>query len=272
MIGICRHRTTADIRVHKMLEDRTPPDVTDLSSGIPPEDQALLDAYSRAVIDVVDRVGPAVVRLDVLKGSDDRRQGGTGSGVVVAPDGLVLTKQPRGRRRVARQGQHHRGPRLHRARGRRRSRHRSRFGANRCAGHVAVGLARRFQAPQARPTCHRHRQSARLRIDGDDRRRLCAGPFAARAVGTADRRRDSDRRRAQPRQFGRAAGVVARRSGRHQHRGDHRRAGHLLRRRLQHGELRARANWCGTAGCGGPISASRRSSSRCRDGCGTLPA
>ena len=57
---------------------------------VPPEDEALLDAYSRAVIDVVDRVGPAVVRLDVKPGAD-RRHGGTGSGVVVAPDGLVLT-------------------------------------------------------------------------------------------------------------------------------------------------------------------------------------
>src|SRR3954466_14630540 len=54
------------------------------------EEQALLDAYSRAVIDVVDRVGPAVVRLDV-KTSDDRRHGGTGSGGIVAPAGLVLT-------------------------------------------------------------------------------------------------------------------------------------------------------------------------------------
>src|SRR4029079_1906229 len=33
--------------------------------AIPPDDEALLDAYSRAVIDVVDRVGPAVVRRDV---------------------------------------------------------------------------------------------------------------------------------------------------------------------------------------------------------------
>jgi S1-C subfamily serine protease len=57
---------------------------------VPPEDEALLDAYSRAVIDVVERVGPAVVRLDVKLGGN-RRHGGTGSGVVVAPDGLVLT-------------------------------------------------------------------------------------------------------------------------------------------------------------------------------------
>src|SRR6202030_2917040 len=57
---------------------------------VPPDEAALLDAYSRAVIDVVDRVGPAVVRLDVT-GSGEHRHGGTGSGVIVAPDGLVLT-------------------------------------------------------------------------------------------------------------------------------------------------------------------------------------
>jgi S1-C subfamily serine protease len=55
---------------------------------VPPEDQALLDAYSRAVIDVVDRVGPAVVGIAVRA---EKSPGGSGSGVVVAPDGLVLT-------------------------------------------------------------------------------------------------------------------------------------------------------------------------------------
>ena len=54
---------------------------------VPPNDEALLDAYSRAVIDVVERVETAVVRLDLNKGG----RGGTGSGVIVAPDGLVLT-------------------------------------------------------------------------------------------------------------------------------------------------------------------------------------
>jgi S1-C subfamily serine protease len=58
---------------------------------IPPDDQELLDAYSRAVIDVVDRVGPAVVRLAVHGGDNGRSRGGTGSGVIVAPDGLILT-------------------------------------------------------------------------------------------------------------------------------------------------------------------------------------
>lgn len=52
------------------------------------DDGELLDAYSRAVIGVVDRIGPAVVRLDV---SRDGAAGGSGSGVIVAPDGLILT-------------------------------------------------------------------------------------------------------------------------------------------------------------------------------------
>ena len=46
-------------------------------------DDDLLDAYSRAVIEAVDAVGPAVVKIDADRGA--------GSGVVVAPDGLVLT-------------------------------------------------------------------------------------------------------------------------------------------------------------------------------------
>ena len=69
--------------------DRPTPDVAS-PPPVPPDEAALLDAYSRAVIDVVDRVGPAVVRLDVT-GSGEHRHGGTGSGVIVAPDGLVLT-------------------------------------------------------------------------------------------------------------------------------------------------------------------------------------
>src|SRR5438552_1261594 len=56
----------------------------------PIDDTTLLDAYSQAVTDVVDRLGPTVVRIDVWK-PKRARPPGSGSGVVVAPDGLVLT-------------------------------------------------------------------------------------------------------------------------------------------------------------------------------------
>src|ERR1700719_2407674 len=55
-----------------------------------PDEDALLDAYSRAVTGVADRLGPAVVRVDVWKRQKAARAG-SGSGVIVAPDGLVLT-------------------------------------------------------------------------------------------------------------------------------------------------------------------------------------
>lgn len=57
-------------------------------------DTELLDAYSRAVIDVVERVGPAVVRVDASRPSRRSRgpvPAGSGSGFVFTPDGLVLT-------------------------------------------------------------------------------------------------------------------------------------------------------------------------------------
>jgi len=49
------------------------------------DDNGLLDAYSRAVVEAVDSVGPAVVKIDAKHGG--------GSGVVFTPDGLVLTNQ-----------------------------------------------------------------------------------------------------------------------------------------------------------------------------------
>ena len=55
-------------------------------------DQALLDAYSNAVIGVTERVGPAVVRVETgPKVRNARERGGLGSGIVISPDGLVLT-------------------------------------------------------------------------------------------------------------------------------------------------------------------------------------
>src|SRR5690242_5489476 len=54
-------------------------------------DQPLFDAYSQAVVDVVDKVGPSVVRVETPPDREKHKRGGTGSGVVISPDGLVLT-------------------------------------------------------------------------------------------------------------------------------------------------------------------------------------
>ncbi len=53
----------------------------------------LLDAYSRAVITVVDTIGPTVVGITVKKSANVRTPElqGAGSGVIIAPDGYILT-------------------------------------------------------------------------------------------------------------------------------------------------------------------------------------
>jgi S1-C subfamily serine protease len=51
------------------------------------EAEEVLDAFSRAVVGVADKLRPAVVNLRVGRGA----RGGSGSGVLFAPDGLLLT-------------------------------------------------------------------------------------------------------------------------------------------------------------------------------------
>jgi S1-C subfamily serine protease len=56
-------------------------------------DAELLDAYSRAVVRVVQSIGPAVVSVSVGKNVPGGRkeQMGAGSGVIVSPDGYIMT-------------------------------------------------------------------------------------------------------------------------------------------------------------------------------------
>src|SRR5438093_288804 len=63
--------------------------------GVPPSaqptDAGLLDAYSAAVVSVVDAVGPAVVSVRTNARAGRRGGAGAGSGVIIASDGYVLT-------------------------------------------------------------------------------------------------------------------------------------------------------------------------------------
>src|SRR5687768_8558968 len=69
--------------------DPDPDDTSPLRNAFTPApDPELLDAYSDAVTRVVDQVGPAVVRVEP---QGLHRRGGLGSGVIISPDGLVLT-------------------------------------------------------------------------------------------------------------------------------------------------------------------------------------
>jgi S1-C subfamily serine protease len=58
------------------------------SDPLKASDDCLFDAYSQAVIGAVDQAGPAVVHIAVTKNGT---QGGVGSGLVIASDGLIIT-------------------------------------------------------------------------------------------------------------------------------------------------------------------------------------
>ena len=100
-------------RLGEGLESRTVSGLIGLTGEVEPtgrhegmagsaDDLELLDAYSRSVVRVVEDVGPTVVHLSRLERFRDRRpteegkgdqwgRTGSGSGVILTPDGYVLT-------------------------------------------------------------------------------------------------------------------------------------------------------------------------------------
>jgi S1-C subfamily serine protease len=71
----------------------TPEAARPASAPSMPGDAELLDAYSRAVVDVVERTGPAVVSISIGTAGrrDEIEPAGAGSGFVITPDGYVVT-------------------------------------------------------------------------------------------------------------------------------------------------------------------------------------
>ncbi len=75
-----------------IADERSPPaggigDARRSASQLP-TDSDLLDAYSQAVIRVVEQIGPSVLALSPARGDNG---GGSGSGVIITPDGYALT-------------------------------------------------------------------------------------------------------------------------------------------------------------------------------------
>lgn len=57
-----------------------------------PDDSALLDSYSNAVVSAAERVSPSVVQIVTWKMVQGQsRRAGSGSGFLISPDGLLLT-------------------------------------------------------------------------------------------------------------------------------------------------------------------------------------
>jgi S1-C subfamily serine protease len=76
-----------------MLENERLP-VSETPSGPAGSSDEPLDAYSAAVVGAVDKVGPAVVSVYVGGAAEAAQaRGGAGSGVVVTPDGYLLTNE-----------------------------------------------------------------------------------------------------------------------------------------------------------------------------------
>lgn len=66
-------------------------DTSFVSNRASSQDEELLDAYSSAVVSVVEAVSPSVVHVQVRGARRGMMAQGSGSGTILSPDGIVLT-------------------------------------------------------------------------------------------------------------------------------------------------------------------------------------
>ena len=114
------------------------------------QDEELLDAYSSAVVGVVEAVSPSVVHVQVRGARQGRAAQGSGSGTILSPDGIVLTNNHVVEGASAIELALTDDAALPRARARPRPRHRHRRAAGRDHRPAAGGAARQLQEDQAR--------------------------------------------------------------------------------------------------------------------------
>ncbi len=80
-----------DIAFQPILDPTDEPETPTRAAAPENGDAALLDAYSATITGIVERVGPTVVRVEPRRKSRPNERAGLGSGVIISPDGLILT-------------------------------------------------------------------------------------------------------------------------------------------------------------------------------------